>query len=103
MLERIAITGDPVWDTAITALVAAVAALVVHLAVVSAIHRVIQHHTVAVAGLTRYRQPTRWIAVFAALEAVLLPAPRALPYRGDPRHADGVALIPAVTWLAPPS
>jgi small-conductance mechanosensitive channel len=100
MLERIAITGDPVWDTAITALVAAVAALLIHLAVVSAIHRVIQHHPVAIAGLRRSREPTRWIAVFAALEAVLLAAPRALPYRGDLRHAVGVALILCFTWLA---
>ena len=94
------LTGNPWLDLATASLAAIAGALIVHGVGAAILERVLRFHQIGAVIVRRAREPARWVLIFAALGLVLqgaAPTPPSLPTL---RHANGLLVIAAVTWLA---
>jgi small-conductance mechanosensitive channel len=85
--------------TAGLALAAVIAALIAHRVVRGLLLRLTRHRTLPRSVLEATGSAASAVWPFAALQAVWLAAPDALAHIGSVRHANGVLLIAALTWL----
>jgi small-conductance mechanosensitive channel len=99
LIELLSFTGSPWIDALLTALVAVAAALAVHAIGAAALVRVLRFHQTGSVLVRHTRAPARWVLVFAALGGVWQAAAPDLPGLAALRHATGLGLIAAATWL----
>ena len=94
------IVNDPTWTwVLITAAVAALAAMVLHVAGRAVLRRVTRHSVVLQKMLERTQQAGALVLPVLALQVVWGSAPDNLVHMGTVRHLTGLLLIAAVTWL----
>jgi len=90
---------DPWTATALLALAAVVAALIVHRIVGSLLRRATRAAPVLHSMITQVEQPAGAALPLIALQAVWQLAPNDLPLIGNVRHINGLLLIAALTWF----
>ncbi len=81
-------------------LAAIAGALIAHGIGAAILGRVLRFHQIGSVIVRRTHEPGRWMLIFAALGLVLQGAAPTLPSLAALRHANGLFLIAAVTWLA---
>lgn len=92
--------SDPTWTFAlITALVAALAAMIVHVSGRAVLKRVTRHSVVLQRMLDRTQRPGAFALPLLAMQAVWGSAPDTLVHIASVRHITALLLIAAVTWL----
>ena len=93
--------GDPRWSWALAiASVAALGAVLLHGAARAVLARVTRHSVVLDAMMARTRRPSSLAAPLLAMQVAWQVLPDALAGIGTVRHANGLLLIAALTWLA---
>jgi small-conductance mechanosensitive channel len=94
------IEDNPTWlFTLIIALLAALGATIVHVSSRAVLRRMTRHSIVLRSTLDRTERPGAVTLPLLALQAVFSSAPDHLASIGMVRHASGLLLIAAVTWL----
>ena len=91
---------DASWGVLVVALLAVVAALVVHRMGGVVIRRITRGHIVASAVARRCWRPARVVLPLIALQTVWQAAPDKLIFISQVRHGTALLLIAALTWLA---
>jgi len=92
--------GHPWTWTAVAALVAVVVAGIAHRVARAALRRVFQHRVLPLAVIDGVARAAAAAWPLALLQLVWVSAPDDLRYIGTVRHANGVLLIAALTWVA---
>jgi len=81
-------------------LLSLLAALIAHRIGSTTLAALVRPQPLLVALLRHVHSPTRWLFILAALQVVLRAAPDTLSGMGALRHANDLALIVALTWVA---
>jgi small-conductance mechanosensitive channel len=94
------LTENPTWSlTLILALLAALAATAVHVSVRAVLRRMTRHALIMRSTLDRTERAGAVTLPLLALQVVIGSAPDHLASIGIVRHANGLLLLAAVTWL----
>jgi small-conductance mechanosensitive channel len=91
--------GDTSWRVLLAALIAVIAALVVHRLGAAVVRRITRSHPVSSAVARSIWRPSRLVLPLVALQSVWQAAPDHLALIGQARHGNAMLLIAAVTWL----
>ncbi len=100
MSAPFAFTGNPWLDLLLAAIGAIVAAFIVHGVGAAILTRMLRRHEIGTLLVRHTRSPARWVLTFAALGLVWEAALPELPSLVTMRHANTLALVGSITWLA---